>query len=266
MKVSNYNVGVNAGTNKGDLTLAIDPLIYLWNPFNVTLKAERYAIELQRGHGGKMSFMVVKPDNSEQKYGPAKTDIYMKKEAGGAGNLTYLVRDLVIEPGEVMIVSPGNGTDNTALHDEATPGTNLTDLSGISTTWMPTTTYDTTNKTWVLQNWTNGVKVGPGDTIRCLYDICLWHSGSNNMTNSAEHYWMATFMPYNKDISPNKLLMLIGTSTTESMRTGFSRLVATLLRALIGVSRNTLCRTYKPSLIAMGTSLAIPRQAGRKSL
>ena len=44
-----------------------------------------------------------------------------------------------MEPGEVMIVSPGSGTDNTALHDEAKPGTNLTDASGISTTWMPTT-------------------------------------------------------------------------------------------------------------------------------
>ena len=204
MKVTNYNIGANAGLNQGDLTLAIDPIIYLWNPFNVTLKADRYALELQRGHGGKMSFIVVKPDGSEQKYGPAKTDIYIQKEAGGGGNLTYLVRNLVMEPGEVMILSPGAGTDNTALHDEATPGTNLTDNSGISTTWMPTTNWNGTQ--WVLQNWINGVKVGPGDTVRCLYDICLWHSGSNNMTNSAEHYWMATFMPYNKNIKPMNLV------------------------------------------------------------
>ncbi|MGB2402133.1 MAG: pilus assembly PilX family protein [Akkermansiaceae bacterium] len=204
MKVTNYNIGANAGLNQGDLTLAIDPIIYLWNPFNVTLKADRYALELQRGHGGKMSFIVVKPDGSEQKYGPAKTDIYIQKEAGGGGNLTYLVRNLVMEPGEVMILSPGAGTDNTALHDEATPGTNLTDDSGISTTWMPTTNWNGTQ--WVLQNWINGVKVGPGDTVRCLYDICLWHSGSNNMTNSAEHYWMATFMPYNENIKPMNLV------------------------------------------------------------
>ena len=204
MKVANYNIGANAGTNKGDLTLAIDPLIYLWNPFNVTLKAERYALELQRGHGGKMSFIVVKPDGSKQKYGPAKTDIYIQKEAGGGGNLTYLVRNLVMEPGEVMIVSPGSGTNNTTLHDEATPGTNLTDVSGISTTWMPTTNWN--GSQWVLQNWTNGVKVGPGDTIRCLYDICLWHSSSGWLTNSAEHYWMATYMPYDKNISPSQLV------------------------------------------------------------
>ena len=203
MKVTDYNVGVNAGTNKGTLTLAIDPIIYLWNPFNVTLKAERYALELQRGHGGKMSFIVIKPDASQQKYGPAKTDIYIQKEAGGGGHLTYLVRNLVMEPGEVMILSPGAGTNNTALHDEATAGTNLTDLSGISTTWMPTTNWNGTQ--WILQNWTNSVKVGPGDTIRCLYDICLWHSGSNSMTNSAEHYWMATFMPYNKSILPSQV-------------------------------------------------------------
>ena len=206
MKVTNYNIGVNAGTNKGDLTLAIDPLIYLWNPFNVTIKADRYALELQRGHGGKMSFIVVKPDGSEQKYGPAKTDIYMQKEAGGGGNLTYLVRNLVMEPGEVMILSPGAGSSNTELHDEATPGTNLTDLSGISTKWMPSTIYDSVNQQWDLQSWTNGVKVGPGDTIRCLYDICLWHGSDGWLTNSAEHYWMATFLPYDKNILPSQLI------------------------------------------------------------
>jgi hypothetical protein len=200
MKVTNYNIGANAGLNQGDLTLAIDPLIYLWNPFNVTLKADRFALELQRGHGGKMSFIVQKPDLTQQKYGPSKTDIYIRKEAGGAGDLTYLVRDLVMEPGEVMIVSPGSGTDNTALHDEAKPGTNLTDASGISTTWMPTTTWNGTQ--WKLQSWTQYVKVKPGDKIYCLYDINLWHNSSSNLTNSAEHYWMATFMPYNKGISP----------------------------------------------------------------
>ena len=203
MKVTNYNIGDNAGLNQGDLTLAIDPLIYLWNPFNVTLKAERFALELNRGHGGKMSFIIEKPDLSQQKYGPAKTDIYLQKEAGGAGSLTYLIRDLVMEPGEVMIVSPGNGTDNTELHDEATPGTNLTDASGISTTWMPTTTWSGTQ--WTLQSWTNNVKVAPGDKVYCLYDINLHHNASSNMTNSAEHYWMATIMPYNKNILPKDM-------------------------------------------------------------
>jgi hypothetical protein len=203
MKVTNYNEGENAGLNQGDLTLAIDPLIYLWNPFNVTLKAERFALELNRGHGGKMSFIIEKPDLSKQKYGPAKTDIYLQKEAGAQGSLTYLIRDLVMEPGEVMIVSPGNGTDNTELHDEATPGTNLTDASGISTTWMPTTTWSGTQ--WTLQSWTNNVKVAPGDKVYCLYDINLRHNASNNLTNSAEHYWMATIMPYNKNILPKDM-------------------------------------------------------------
>ena len=203
MKVTNYNEGENAGLNQGDLTLAIDPLIYLWNPFNVTLKAERFALELNRGHGGKMSFIIEKPDLSKQKYGPAKTDIYLQKEAGGAGSLTYLIRDLEMEPGEVMIVSPGNGTDNTELHDEARPGTNLTNASGISTTWMPTTTWSGTQ--WTLQSWTNNVKVAPGDKVYCLYDINLWHGSSNNLTNSAEHYWMATIMPYNKNILPKDM-------------------------------------------------------------
>ena len=120
-----------------------------------------------------MSFIVQKPDLTQQKYGPAKTDIYIKKEAGASGLLTYLVRDLVMEPGEVMIVSPGSGTDNTALHDEAKPGTNLTDASGISTTWMPTTIGMAAGMMpgdemghWTLQSWNHdkfhGVKVKTG--------------------------------------------------------------------------------------------------------
>ena len=32
MKVTNYNIGANAGLNQGDLTLAIDPLIYFGTP------------------------------------------------------------------------------------------------------------------------------------------------------------------------------------------------------------------------------------------
>jgi hypothetical protein len=206
MKVKDYNVGINAGSGKGTLTLAIDPLIYLWNPFNVTLKAERFAVELQRGHGGKMSFLIEKTDGSKQKYGPAKSDIYIQKKAGGGGSLTYLVRNLEMEPGEVMIVSPGAGTSNTDLHDEATPGTNLTDQSGIEVAWMPTTNWSTANKRWELQNWTNNVQVGPTDKIYCLYDINLWHSNTSRLTNSAEHYWMATFMPNDKSIVPSALV------------------------------------------------------------
>ena len=52
----------------------------------------------------------------------------------------------------MMIVSPGSGTDNTALHDEAKPGTNLTDASGISTTWMPTT-IGMAAQIGLLQSW-----------------------------------------------------------------------------------------------------------------
>jgi len=223
MKVTN----VDAVTGEGDLTVSIDPMIYLWNPFNVTLKADRFALELQRGHGGKLSFVVVKPDGTKQKYGPAKTDIYIQKEAGGAGNLTYLVRNLVMEPGEVMILSPGAGTNRTALHDEATAGTNLTDLSGISTTWMPKTIWN--GNAWEIDclrdengdpildgqgrkqypngvSWIEQVKIGPDDTVRCLYDINYNHSIANaNLTNSAEHFWMATFLPNNKSIEPNQL-------------------------------------------------------------
>jgi hypothetical protein len=55
-------------------------------------------------------------------------------------------------------------------------------------------------------SWIEKVKIGPGDTIRCLYDINYNHHTANlNLTNSAEHFWMATFLPNNKSIEPNQL-------------------------------------------------------------
>ena len=218
MKVSDYDTAAK----EGNLTLAIDPIIYLWNPFNVRLKADRFAISLQRGHGGKMSFVVEKPDGTREKYGPAKTDMYIQKKANGQGNLTYLVRNLDMDPGEVMIVSPGAGSDNTELHDEATPGTNLTDKSGIEVEYMPKTLWNQypvppsdryqPDGRWELVGWEPNVKVGPGDKVYCLYDICLWHGSTRDadgentrLTNSAEHYWIASYLPNEGAILPKDL-------------------------------------------------------------
>ena len=49
----------SAKVTNGNLTLAIDPLIYLWNPYNISLDVRRYGVAMQRGHGGKITFKVM---------------------------------------------------------------------------------------------------------------------------------------------------------------------------------------------------------------
>lgn len=227
--VALYSVKVtNFDGNVGDLTAVIDPLIYLWNPYNVRLQVDRYGVGLGRGHGGKFTFKVTralrdaegKPiQNGGQAqtetltFGPAKTDQLIKRELQesgqqASGSLTYLVSDLTMEPGEIVIVSPGLGADPSATkyHDEASPGTNLTNSSGIEVTQLPLTTVGVgTNGTNELVRWEN-VKIGPGDEVRCLYDVMLHSKSDSGLTNSAEHYWIETFIPNNKSIGAGQLI------------------------------------------------------------
>ncbi len=204
-------VGVySAKVTNGTLGLSIDPLIYLWNPYNVRLEVSRYGIGLQRGHGGKITFKVRKRDEDGNvtetlEYGPAKTDLYIKQKVqseGGSssGHLTYLVSDLSMAPGEVMIVSPGLGSDSSAtdFHDEAAPGTNLTNASGITIEEMPLTSNGGVE--W------QKVSVGPQDEVLCLYDIDRTHSTTTSLTGSAEHFWMQSFLPNDPNINAGDLI------------------------------------------------------------
>lgn len=221
-KVTNFNGMV------GDLTAVVDPLIYLWNPYNIRLQVDRYAVGLGRGHGGKFTFKVKRalrnaqgepimngnvPQTETLTYGPAKTDQLIRKQlqvAGqpASGSLTYLVSNLTMEPGEVVIVSPGLGADPTATeyHDEASPGTNLTQDSGVEITQLPLTRAGTgSNGSNQLVRWEK-VRIGPGDEVRCLYDVMLFNQSDSGLTNSAEHYWLEAFMPNNKSIGAGQLV------------------------------------------------------------
>ncbi|MFK7911109.1 MAG: hypothetical protein AB8F34_11005, partial [Akkermansiaceae bacterium] len=193
----------------GNLSLTIDPLIYLWNPYNITLNVKRYGVEMQRGHGGKITYQVIKKDadgnvTSSNTYGPAKTDLFIKRKLkmegqSSNGTLTYLVSDLTMEPGEVVVVSPGAGVNTTELHDAAKPGTNLTPTSGITIDQMPRTVN---NK---LIGWET-VALEPGDEVRCLYDIITSYKADQGLTNSAPHFWLAGFLPNDPNVNPEDIV------------------------------------------------------------
>jgi len=193
----------------GNLALVIDPLFYLWNPYNVTLDVPRYGLDLIRGFGGKVSFEVIKTDTdgnvTTTRYGPAKTSLYVSKSTSGAsGNLTYLVKDLTMVPGEVVIVSPGNATDPTATeyHDEAKPGINWTSASGVELTQMPRTVGSGAGN-WTFQGWET-VPLDSADEVRCLLDV-FEDNRVSGLTNAWERFDIAAFLPDDSSIAAGSL-------------------------------------------------------------
>lgn len=209
----------SAKVQDGLLALVIDPLIYLWNPYNVTLKVDRYGVSMANGHGGKITFKVTKKDQagqviSQNTYGPAKTDAFIKRkmelsgQATSGHSLTYLVKNLTMAPGEVVIVSPGSRTDPTAtdLHDQAMPGVNLTDSSGVEINQMPLTQFNPTTERWDLVRW-ESVPLAQGDEVRCLYDVIFsYKGGTGNLANSAEHFFLAAFLPNDPAVKAGDLV------------------------------------------------------------
>jgi hypothetical protein len=66
---------------------------------------------------------------------------FLAVQAGATDNwdLTYLVSDLTLEPGEVVVVSPSSNrpADANEYHDNAFPGTNTNNASGAILAKMP---------------------------------------------------------------------------------------------------------------------------------
>jgi hypothetical protein len=136
-------LGVNAIYSlvyKADqLQLVVDPFFIIWNPYDTQITAPKFAVTLENGLAGGVRFKVTDPAGSETLYGkPSKFDKgngsdtsfadYAKKKSGVNANLSYLISDLSMEPGEVQIYSPPNETDRSStanvLNDELMLGMN----------------------------------------------------------------------------------------------------------------------------------------------
>ena len=107
----------------GQLKLVVDPFFIVWNPYNTHITADKFAITSKEGFLGGVRFTHHLPAADPKYYGLA-TGIgsattfasYAQQSAilsgGSAGiNMSYLIDDLTMRPGEVMIFSPPNGAD-----------------------------------------------------------------------------------------------------------------------------------------------------------
>lgn len=121
------------------LQMTVDPFFIVWNPYNTQITADRFAITLESGFAGGVRFRVTDADGKKTLHGVPSwwaggrgSDTfffdYAKHKSGGDAHLSYLVSNLTMAPGEVMIYSPPNESersdDANVLNDELLPGMN----------------------------------------------------------------------------------------------------------------------------------------------
>jgi len=135
----------------GQLKLFVDPFYIIWNPYNTQITAEKFAVTWQYGFMGGVKFKHTLPDgtfvihgrDSGKPAGGSQEGFvhYAGRKTGSSGSVSYLISDLTMEPGEVMIFSPpdtaarsGNANE---FNDELLPGMNYTTTSGIEFNEFP---------------------------------------------------------------------------------------------------------------------------------
>ncbi len=189
-----YSVlATNSDGTKADLAVGIDPLFYLWNPYNRTLKVDRYALRMT-GFGGHITLWVNRPGGSTQ-HGPAIITKFAQNHTNTSGwvdRMTYLASDLAMAPGEVMVLSPrsNRGADATVLRDALFSGTNTDNASGAILTAIP----DNTGKNWKKFRLNLAT-----DSVGFLYShVYQARDAAGNITGDqgmAEHVWMDASLP-----------------------------------------------------------------------
>jgi len=129
----------------GDLSVGIDPFFLIWNPFNHSLKVDRLGIALDNGFPGHVTLWKNHATADEERYGPWTMRDYLIASAtqnvsdqSNAQEITYLVKDMTMEPGEIIIISPSStSTAASRLHDQGFEGVNIDNASGVITPWIP---------------------------------------------------------------------------------------------------------------------------------
>jgi hypothetical protein len=121
------------------LQLVVDPFFIIWNPYDTQITAPKFAVTLENGLAGGVRFKVTDPAGGEQFYGKESSSYgilgsdtsfsdYAEHKSGVSANLSYLISNLSMGPGEVLIYSPPNESDRSStanvLNDELKFGMN----------------------------------------------------------------------------------------------------------------------------------------------
>jgi hypothetical protein len=152
MLATNYN----STTKTANLALGVDPIFYIWNPYNRNLTFRSLGILLLYAVPGDVTFVVsggTASGSTNGTFGPVGLPEYLQANGTENGNnqqtyVTYLVPDptmatsVTMTPGEVMMITP-EATASTAstLHNYGNSGLGgINNTSGTIMTTFPGTT------------------------------------------------------------------------------------------------------------------------------
>ena len=125
----------------GQLKLVVDPFFIVWNPYNTQITADKFAITLKKGFFGGILFKHTDPSGTVKTHGVVNKwggsnshfGAYAQQSAllggdGSGSDMSYLISELTMGPGEVMIFSPPNegarSPNANVRNDELLPGMN----------------------------------------------------------------------------------------------------------------------------------------------
>ena len=166
------------------LQLVVDPFFIIWNPYNTQITADRFAVTLENGFAGGVRFRLTdtkgtaRADDDVVRLlgkpswwgGGAGSDTsfadYAKHKSGVNAHLSYLITNLTMQAGEVLIYSPPNENDRSAranvLNDELKLGMNYdVTTSGIFFDEFP----DQNGGNW------GPVTISADETVEVLFNI-----------------------------------------------------------------------------------------------
>ena len=225
------------------LKMVVDPFFIMWNPYNTQIKADKFAVTVEGGFAGGMRFRHTDGNGVQTLYGKPSgwsngqgSDTYFvdfaKRKSGVNGNVSYLVDNLDLAPGEVMIYSPPNeglrGANANVLNDELLTGLryNNTD-SGIFFNEFPRYAWELNHKGegyWAFKGW-NTVSLDPAQngphTIDVVFNIASQSGAAivniietNIPTNNPDPEDLTTEESYGNNVSAQEYRLNLGGGIT----------------------------------------------------
>lgn len=114
-----YNWGVK--DQNGFLRLYLDPIFYVWNPYNVTLESQSYTALFEK-FGGSIQVDVVMNDDTVTSYADRSIAEYVQ-QSGNTVNIAFKADNLTFEPGEVKVLSASqSASEATQFNNVLTEG------------------------------------------------------------------------------------------------------------------------------------------------
>ena len=126
------NVTGASPNQTAELAVGLDPLFYFWNPYNRKIRCENLAVTLDVAFPGRVKLDVTTTGNVTTPYDWPLLKLLAANVTNNVNSINFLIKGpLLIEPGEVVIASPGNASTDGVGTVETSLGYETDNDSGI---------------------------------------------------------------------------------------------------------------------------------------